>query len=118
MQIIANGLTTVDTPQIWTFLEKYLSENDVETIVVGYPTQMDNTGSESLQYINPFLEKLVKRYPKMQIEQYDERFTSKLAFQTMIDAGLSRSRRRDKALVDTISATIILQSYLERKSNI
>lgn len=118
MQIIANGLETVPSKDIFSFLKDYMSKEQVETIVVGYPKQMDNTGSESLRYINPFLRKLEKEYPEMHIELYDERFTSKLAHQAMRDGGLKKKKRQDKALVDTISATIILQSYMERKSNL
>ncbi len=118
LQIIATSLTTVETPNIWDFLKEYLSKEVVDTIVVGYPTQMNNEGSESLTYINPFLKKLIATYPLMEVVQYDERFTSKIAFQTMIDAGIGKMKRREKATVDTISATIILQSFMERRSNL
>lgn len=117
LQIIANGIKTVHSKDIWDFLTEYTSAEVVDTIVVGYPKQMNNEASESTRYINPFLKKLVKVYPNINIEVYDERFTSKLAFQTMIDGGLGRKRRQDKALVDTISATIILQSYMEYRES-
>jgi len=116
LQIIANSLTTVHSKDIWAFLDEYLKKEDVECIVVGYPKQMNNEASEAVKYINPFIKKLVKTYPNMDIKQVDERFTSKMAHQTMIDAGLKKKARQNKALVDTISATIILQSYLEQKS--
>lgn len=116
LQMIANSLTTVETKEIWNFLADYFQKEDVECIVIGYPKQMNNQASDSVRYINPFLGKLRKVYPEMEIVQVDERFTSKIAFQTMIDAGLKKKARQNKALVDTISATIILQSYLEQRS--
>ncbi|HAF28731.1 MAG TPA: Holliday junction resolvase RuvX [Bacteroidales bacterium] len=116
LQIIANSLTTVHSKDIWTFLAEYLGKEDVECIVVGYPKQMNNQASEAVRFINPFLKKLTKTYPDMEVKIVDERFTSKMAHQTMIDAGLRKKARQNKALVDTISATIILQSYLEQKS--
>lgn len=111
-QIIASGLTTVKTSEIFIFLEKYLSSENVELFLVGEPKQMNNTASESEQYILPFIEKLKNNFPKIPIKRVDERFTSKMAFQTMIDSGLTKKQRQNKALVDEISATIILQSYL------
>ena len=89
----------------------------VDAVVVGYPKQMNNQASEAVRYINPFLKKFQKVYPDLRVEILDERFTSKMAFQTMIDGGLKKQKRQDKALVDGISATIILQSYLEQKRN-
>lgn len=116
LQIIANALTTIHSKDIWAFLDEYLKKEQVECIVVGYPKQMNNEASEAVKYINPFLRKLIKTYPEIMVKQVDERFTSKMAHQTMIDAGLKKKARQNKALVDTISATIILQSYLEQKS--
>lgn len=116
MQIIANSLTTVHSKDIWTFLSEYLAKEVVDCIVVGYPKQMNNQASEAVRFINPFLKKLTKTYPDIDIKLVDERFTSKMAHQTMLDAGLGKKARQNKALVDTISATIILQSYLEQKS--
>lgn len=116
MQIIANGLTTVASHEIFTFLKTYLKQEKVDTFVIGEPRQMNNQPSESLQFIIPFVNKLKKEYPEINIEMVDERFTSKMAFQTMIDAGLKKKDRQNKELVDTISATIILQSYMNRKS--
>lgn len=116
-QIIANRLTTVPTHTIWDFLKDYFLKETVEAVVVGYPKQMNNEASEAVRYINPFLKKFQKTYPNMLLEISDERFTSKIAFQTMIDGGLKKKKRQNKAMVDTISATIILQSYLEQKRN-
>lgn len=116
-QIIANRLTTVPTHTIWDFLKDYFSKEKVETVVVGYPKQMNNQASESVRFINPFLKRFQKVFPDVNLEIYDERFTSKMAFQTMIDGGLGKKKRQDKAMVDAISATIILQNYLEQKRN-
>ncbi len=113
IRIIANGLETIATHNIWIFLDNYLEKEKVDIIVVGYPKQMNNKASEAVEYINPFLKKLKNKFPEITIELMDERFTSKMAFQTMIDAGLGKKDRQNKALVDKISATIILQSYLE-----
>ncbi len=113
LQIIANGLTTVHSKDIFTFLDNYLLKEDVEKIVVGYPVNLRNKASEALIYINPFIKKLVKKYSEIKIDIFDERFTSKLAVKAMIAGGLRKKARQNKALVDKISATIILQSYLE-----
>ncbi len=112
MQIIASGLTTVETKELITYLKTYVATECVEKFVVGEPKQMDNTASESEVYIQKFLEKMVKEFPNIPIVRVDERFTSKMAFQTMIDSGLKKKQRQNKALVDEISATLILQSYL------
>jgi putative Holliday junction resolvase len=117
MKIIATKLTTVPSHQIFEFLKDYFQKEAVEKVIVGYPLQMNNEASEAVLYINPFLKRFQKLYPDMPLEQVDERFTSKMAFQTMIDGGLKKQKRRDKSLVDAISATIILQSYLEQKKN-
>jgi len=117
-QIIATRLTTVPTHTIWDFLKTYFEKEKVETIVVGYPRQMNNEASEAVRYINPFLKKFQKTYPEIKLELLDERFTSKLAFQTMIDGGLKKKQRQDKAMVDAVSATIILQNYLELQRNL
>jgi putative Holliday junction resolvase len=116
LQIIANGLTTVASHEIFIFLKSYVSREKVDTFVVGEPKQMNNQPSESLKYITPFVNRLKKDFPDIPVEMADERFTSKMAFQTMIDAGLKKKDRQNKKLVDTISATIILQSYLEKIS--
>ncbi len=115
LQIIASGLTTVNTPELLSFLKNYIQKENVELFLVGKPKQMDNSDSESEALILPFLEKLKKTIPAIPIKRVDERFTSKMAFQTMIDGGLKKKQRRNKALVDEISATIILQSYLYNK---
>ncbi|WP_297091660.1 Holliday junction resolvase RuvX [uncultured Draconibacterium sp.] len=117
-QIIANRLTTIATHTIWDFLTEYFSKEKVEAVVVGYPKQMNNQASESVRFINPFLKRFQQKYPEIKLEIYDERFTSKMAFQTMIDGGLKKQKRQDKALIDAISATIILQNYLEQKRNL
>ena len=116
MQIIANSLTTVHVKDIFSYLKDYRIKENVECIVVGEPKQMNNTASESSRFIEPFVKKLKKTFPKMKVERFDERFTSKIAHQTMIDAGLKKKDRQRKELVDTISATLILQSYLENKA--
>ncbi|MDH7911173.1 Holliday junction resolvase RuvX [Winogradskyella sp. SYSU M77433] len=116
MQIIASGLTTVNTNELLPFLKNYISTENVEKFVVGEPKQMDNTVSESEVFIQKFLEKLNKEIPSIPVERVDERFTSKMAFQTMIDSGLKKKQRQNKALVDEISATLILQSYLASQS--
>jgi len=114
LQLIASGLTTVPTNELLEFLKKYISEEKVEKFVVGEPRQMNNTPSESEMYIAPFLSRLKKAFPEIPVVREDERFTSKLAIRTMIDSGLKKKHRRDKALVDEISATIILQAYLNK----
>jgi len=115
MQIIASGLTTVNTSELIPFLKKYISKEKVELFLVGKPKQMDNSDSQSEALIIPFLKKLLKEIPQILVHRVDERFTSKMAFQTMIDSGLKKNQRKNKALVDEISATIILQSYLYNK---
>ncbi len=112
LKIIASGLTTVATGELLDFLKDYLSKEKVTLFLVGKPKQMNNLDSESEVLIKPFLKKLTTAFPNIPIERVDERFTSKMAFQTMIDGGLKKKQRRDKGLIDEISATIILQSYL------
>lgn len=113
LQLIANGLTTIPSHTALEYIANYCQKEKVDCIVVGEPFTMQKQASDASRYIEPFVKKLRKTLPEMQVERIDESFTSRMAFQTMIDAGLSRKRRRDKALVDTISATLILQSYLE-----
>ncbi len=115
LQLIANGLCTLKSAEVLTFLEDYFQKEEVDTVVVGYPKTMQNTASESVRYINPFLKQLVKKFPKLHVVQYDERFTSQIAFQAMLSSGIGKQKRQNKALVDKISATIILQSYLENR---
>ena len=114
-QIIASGLTTVNTKELLVFLKDYTTKEKVELFVIGEPKQMNNKVSESEADILPFIEKLKKAIPDIPIARVDERFTSKMAFQTMIDSGLKKNQRKNKALVDEISATIILQSYMSSK---
>ena len=115
LQLIANALCTVPTKDIFTFLRDYTAKEPVELFLVGKAKQLDNSDSESARYIEPFVRKLAKAFPNIGIERMDERFTSKLAFQTMIDAGLHKKARQNKALVDALSATILLQSYMESR---
>ena len=115
LQLIASGLTTVSTNKIFDFLQEYISNEQVELFLVGEPKQMDNSVSESEALIIPFIKKLKELFSEIPIQRIDERFTSKMAFQTMIDSGLKKKQRQNKALIDEISATIILQSYLTRK---
>lgn len=115
LQIIASGLTTINTKELLKFLKDYTSKESVKLFLVGEPKQMDNTASESEVYIMSFISKLEKALPNIPIKRVDERFTSKIAFQTMIDSGLKKNQRKNKALVDEISATLILQSYLYSK---
>ena len=113
LQIIANGLTTIPSHQLVDFVLNYLKQEEVETLVIGEPKDMRNNPSDCSKYIAPIVNRLKKVLPTMNIVRYDERFTSVMAHQTMIDAGLKKSKRQDKELVDTIAATIILQSYME-----
>lgn len=112
LKIIANGLTTVKSCDVLKFLSDYLSKEIVELIVVGLPKTMNNEESDSMQYIKPFVEKLKKQHPNVPVEMYDERFTSVLAHKAMLEGGLKKKERQNKALVDEISATIILQSFM------
>lgn len=119
LQLIANGLTTVPTHQLEQYLTSYFSKEQVERVVVGLPKQMNGEMSESWKYIEPFLNRLHKLYPSIPIEMVDERFTSVLAHQTILESGVGRQRRKeDKGMVDEISATIILQSYMENRNQI
>lgn len=115
LQLIASGLITVDTNKLLTFLEEYLKGEMVDCIVVGEPKQMDGTVSESEALILPFLAQLHKRFPSIAIARQDERFTSKMAMDAMIAGGMKKNKRRNKSEVDKISATLILQAYLDRK---
>ncbi len=115
-RIIAGGLATVHSKDIISFLKEYCEKEEVDCFVVGEAFDMQNKASDASRYIEPFVRHLRKQFPHISVERLDERFTSKMALQTMIDAGLGRKARRNKALVDTISATIILQYYLEKLS--
>lgn len=113
LKIVANGLTTVPTHTLSDFIKNYIASESVEKIVVGLPKQMNNQPSENMRYIQPFVNRLRKEIPEIPVEMYDERFTSVLAHRAMIDGGMKKMARRDKAIVDEISATIILNDYLE-----
>ena len=113
LQMIANGLTTVPTHTLLDFLLGYVEREPVERILVWLPKQMNNEASESMKYIEPFVRSLKKKLPHIAVEYVDERFTSVLAHRTMLEAGLKKKARQNKELVDEISATIILQTYLE-----
>ena len=115
LKIIANGFETVATHKLMDFLKQYISREQVELIVIGKPTQLNGKPSESMQYITPFVNRLKNEMPTMPIEMVDERFTSTIAHQAMIDGGMKKSDRRDKARVDTIAASIILNDYLQSK---
>jgi putative holliday junction resolvase len=115
LQIIATGLSTVHSKDVLNYLEVYFKKEQVELVVIGEPKNMDATASDVTQHVEAFIKSLRKKFPELKIERVDERFTSKMAFQVMIDSGLRKKQRQEKALVDEISATIILQSYLESK---
>ena len=117
LQIFASPLMTVMTTEFYKFITGYLETDDVDAFVIGYPVQMNNQPSESVTYINPFIKKLKKTYPEKHIYLADEGFTSQMAFRTMIDGGVKKKDRQDKSMVDKISASIILQSFLENRSN-
>lgn len=112
LQIIASGLTTVSSDELIQFLKNYFQKEKVELVIIGEPKQMNNLPSESAPLVHAFIEAFKKHFPQMPIKSIDERFTSKMAFQTMIDSGLKKKQRQNKALIDEISATILLQDYL------
>lgn len=113
LKIIATRLATIPSGEIWDFLSGYFAREQVDLVLVGYPRQLNNEPSEAIRFINPFIKKFRELYKDMPVQLVDERFTSKMAFQTMIDAGVKKKDRQNKATVDGVSATIILQSYLE-----
>jgi len=115
LQIIASGLTTIPSDTVLAFLKGYFSTENVNKVLVGEPKQMNGEPSQSAEIIDVFVEKFRKMFPDMPIVRVDERFTSKMAFQTMIDSGLNKKQRQNKALIDEIAATILLQDYLTRK---
>ena len=115
LQIIASGLTTVATEKLIPFLQEFFEREKVEKIVVGLPKKLNNTPSEIESEIVVFIEQFQKHFPLIPVERMDERFTSKIAFQSMIDSGLKKKSRQNKALLDEISATLILQSYLNSR---
>lgn len=113
-QIIASGLTTIPSEIVIAFLKDYFSKEKVEKVIIGEPKQMNGQPSESAEIIEKFVSKFQSEFPEMKLERVDERFTSKMAFQTMIDSGLKKKQRQNKGLVDEIAATIMLQDYLLR----
>ena len=115
LQLIASALKTVETSEILPFLKAYCTNEEVVLFVVGLPKQMNNLPSESEQFIKSFIRNLTRTFPEIPIKREDERFTSKMALHSMIDFGIKKKQRQNKALVDEISATLILQSYLNRK---
>lgn len=115
MQIIASGLTTVPSETLIVFLKDYFSKEKVEKVIIGEPKQMDGTPSESAVIIEKFIKTFQDNFPEMPLDRMDERFTSKMAFKTMIDSGLKKKQRQNKALIDEIAATIMLQDYMSRK---
>lgn len=115
LQIIASGLATVETAKLFSYLHQLFLTENIKTVVVGEPKQLNGEASESAPLIEAFLVKFTTTYPKIQIVRMDERFTSKLAFKTMIDSGLGKKKRQNKALIDEIAATIMLQDYLASK---
>lgn len=116
MKIIATSMPTVETSNLLSFLKDYFSKETIEKLVMGLPKQMDNSPSESMVYIEEFVTTFKKHFPDISVDYIDERFTSKLAVQAMVQGGVKKKDRRDKSLVDSVSAVIILQSYLESKS--
>ena len=116
LQMIANGLATVETKELEKFITDYVAKEDVSVIVVGKPTQMNGENSENMKRIEPFFNRLKRLFPDKEITYYDERFTSVLAHQAMLQSGIGKKARQDKALVDKISATIILEDYLQSKA--
>ncbi len=117
LQIVAGNLATVPTHMLMQFIKDYISRETVDRIVIGQPTQLNGEPSESMKYITPFVNRLRRELPDMPVVMYDERFTSTIAHQAMIDGGMKKSDRRDKARVDAIAATIILNDYLQSKYN-
>lgn len=118
LQIIANGVATVPSGELIDFLSVYVAQEEVELIVIGQPKQLNNEPSENMKYVESFVNALKRKIPQIPVEYYDERFTSVLAHQAMLAGGLKKKKRQDKALVDEISAVIILQAYLESKKYI
>ena len=118
LQIIPGGLTTVETPKLLAFLKDYLSKEQVERFVVGLPKQTNGRGSDNLPRVRAFVEQLQKTFPAVPVDMWDERYTSVLAHQTMLQSGIGKKARQNKALVDEISATIILQGWMEGRGNL
>ncbi|MFO7721801.1 MAG: Holliday junction resolvase RuvX [Bacteroidales bacterium] len=118
LRMIATPLGTWHVKDIWQFLQTYIPENNVDLLVAGLPLQMDNSFSDSIRFVTPFVNRLKKLFPHIGVHMVDERFTSKMATAAIRESGVNKKTRQDKALVDTISATIILQSYMSRESRV
>ena len=115
LRIVPGGLRTVATHELNAFLADYFSKESVDIVVVGYPTNMNGEESASMTQIRPFVNKLIKQYPEKKVVMFDERFTSVIAQRAILDSGIGRMARRNKALVDEVSATIILESFMDSK---
>jgi putative Holliday junction resolvase len=115
LQITVNSLETLSPQEIWDFLADYFAKEKVDCLVIGYPIQTTGEGSASLKVINPFIKKFIKTYPDIRIVQADERYTSKMAQQSILAGGFKKKDRQNKALVDSVSAALILQGYLDRR---
>lgn len=113
MQLIATGLTTVDTPQLMAFLKKYFEQESVELVLIGMPVSLRNDDTHATPLVRQFMVQFQKQFPNMPIKTLDERFTSKMASQTLIDSGLKKKDRQNKALLDEVSAVILLQGYMQ-----
>lgn len=118
LKMFASPLTTIRTTDFNNFLKEYLLTEEIDAFVIGYPLTMNNQPSESVTYINPFIRKLKKEFPDKDINLVDERFTSQMALNTMIEGGVKKKDRQDKSMIDKISASIILQSFLDKQSSI
>ncbi|MBQ6742375.1 MAG: Holliday junction resolvase RuvX [Bacteroidales bacterium] len=116
VRIIATALTTVETSKLMAYIKDYCAREEVDLFVVGEAKHMDNTPSESMKLIEPFVQQLKEAFPDKEVARIDERFTSKMAFQTMIDSGLKKKQRQNKGMIDQIAATIMLQDYLKSKN--
>lgn len=116
LRLIATSLDTQETGRVWEFLTTYLQHETVDLFVVGWPTRLDNSPSDASRFVKPFIQKLEKNYPEKKIVKVDERFTSVIAHEAMIEGGVKKIKRRDKALADQISAVIILQSWMQAES--
>lgn len=116
LKIIATGLTTIETPKLFTFLKEYFSKEQVELIIIGEPVNWDESDTHATPLVRKAIERLRKEFPAIPVKPVDERFTSKMASQAMLDMGLKKKQRQDKGLVDKIAATIMLQEYLRRES--
>jgi putative holliday junction resolvase len=114
--IFASPLKTVKTSEFDNFIEEYIKTESIEEFVIGYPVTLNNHASESVKYINPFIKKLKRLFPEIPVNQVDERFTSGMALKAMIEGGVKKNERRDKSMVDKISASIILQSFLDKRA--